>query len=161
MIALYLLAAHLLGDFVLQDRWEATGKFGLKSAEAFNLRARHVVKYLLPFVPIVVWRSPGATDAGAFCALLFLLHFATDARRYRSTLGDTIQWYYDYRVNPEAVTQEWMQHTITQAELIGRPASTRIDPRRPTPNPWPPISLMIDQTLHICQLALVAGLFLS
>ena len=49
MLPLYLIAAHLVGDFVFQTRWQAAAKLTDRYA-----RAAHVSTYLLAFVPVVV-----------------------------------------------------------------------------------------------------------
>ncbi len=140
MIALYLLAAHMVGDYVLQTRWQAVGKFAppgmLDSAESFELRTSHVTSYCLPFIPIAVVYSRDYRYAGAFMVWLFLLHFITDRQRFHSTLGDWFAW--TFNIGYVAPRQEPLP-----------------------PNPWPPLPILIDQSLHIVQLAVLGGLFLS
>jgi Protein of unknown function (DUF3307) len=139
-LVLYLLAAHLVGDFLLQTRWQAVGKFGW-TPEAIWLRGKHVFVYGACFVIALV---PAADHLGnlAFLASLMLLHFLTDSRRFTSTVGDWIAW-----------NLMWAPR---------EPSGYRPDPRvRPLPpNPWPSLPLAIDQTLHIVQIAVLAGLFL-
>lgn len=142
MIALWLLVAHLVGDYLLATRWQATGKFGW-TWKAVALRYRHCCGYVLPFV-IVALCCTGAShhkawDVIGFSVWLFLLHFITDAQRFTSTLGDVIGW---------------------QLQRRSKHARVRM-PLLPAPNPWPPIGLAIDQTLHLIQIAVLAQVFLT
>jgi len=133
VIGLYLLAAHLVGDYLLQTRWQADGKFGWTDG-AMRLRARHCAAYCLPFVPIAVWQNWSAWGpfrVAYFLMLLWALHFFTDAQRFERTPGEWLVW-------------------------------RRRGTRRPLPpNPWPSIGLAIDQSLHVVQIAALAALFLS
>lgn len=164
MIALYLIAAHLVGDFVLQNRWQAADKLTSRRA-----RADHVFFYCVPFVPILMWRfwsHPAVEDQGwralAFLAALYALHFATDSQRFYSTLGDVVQWRIDFWRDPLVIKQEWLSYVVQNAGHGPRAADVSDEAVRwPTPNPWPAIPLMIDQTLHLCQLALLGGLLLA
>jgi hypothetical protein len=141
MLALYLLSAHLLGDYVLSTRWQAEHKL----TDALY-RLRHVTAYSVPFVPIAIVYGGNAWWSADFMLALFLLHYLTDSRRFRSTLGDVVAWRW-------AVTRE-------EGDPFGfRPDTATRDLPLPE-NPWPPIPLMIDQTLHVVQLALLGGLFL-
>lgn len=148
MIALYLLAAHMVGDFVLQTRWQAEAKLSESSA-----RLRHVATYCLPFVPVAfVYGQVGPLDrwsAGMiFIGWLALLHFLTDSVRFRSTLGDVVGWYY------RTHEQRLVELRESFASTIGKTSDSV------PPNPWPPMPILIDQTLHVCQLALLGGLLL-
>lgn len=159
MIGLYLLAAHMVGDFVLQTRWQAAGKF-----DDYRLRARHVAVYCLPFIPIAAWRTisghdgagwhgahAGAWAFAAFMLWLAVLHFVTDSRRFHSTLGDFIAWRFE-SVRRYDVTGE-------MPDVGGyRP---RFAYGRMAPSPWPPLPILLDQSLHAVQLAILGGLFLS
>ena len=171
MIAFYLLAAHLVGDFVVANRWQAAGKLTDR-----RLRAQHTIGYCLPFVPIAFvyghfHGSPRWEVAIAFLLWLLILHYATDSHRFQSTLGDVVQWTYDRRVAPDIAVRSWINFLYgdpvdsTAIPLTKRlEVAADLDARRlrfPPPNPWTPIGLMIDQTLHVCQIALLAGLFLS
>jgi hypothetical protein len=120
VIALYLLAAHLVGDFLIQTRWQALGKL-----EDAALRARHVLAYSLPFIPIVVVEARTGSQALSAFVLLVVLHYVTDSHRFTTTPGEWLVWHAGLREEPLA------------------------------PNPWPPLPLLIDQALHVCQLALV------
>jgi hypothetical protein len=131
VIGLYLLAAHLVGDFLLQTRWQAAQK--LVSA---RVRARHVAAYLIPFVVLLAYLRPSWGRAVAFVCLLAVLHFLTDSRRFTSTPGEWVVW---------AVRRE-------RYGLLVPPLD---------PNPWPAMPLMIDQSLHVVQIAVLGGLLLA
>lgn len=127
MLALFLLAAHLVGDYLLQTRWQALHKFGW-TGKAIEHRARHCTTYVLAFAPVAVVANPD--HAGDFLALLWILHFLTDAQRFTTGFGEAL----------------W----------------TRVRRREPLPpNPWPMLPLAIDQTLHVLQIAVLAGVFLG
>jgi hypothetical protein len=145
---LYLLAAHLLGDFVFQTRWQAAGKFG-RSREARNLRLRHVATYCLPFLAVVGYVAPTWWRALLFLLLLYGLHYLTDRQRIPVTLGDVVAWRTFDRSRREL---EWMRQDDSR--------SARFDVDRLPKNPWPSVGLAIDQTLHVATLALLGGLFL-
>jgi hypothetical protein len=144
VIALYLLAAHLVGDFVFQTRWQAAGKLA-----DWRLRFRHVLVYSLCFVPIAAVYASSAWRGAAFGCLLFVLHYLTDSRRFPSTLGDWVGWRLSYGRGPVA-------GTLKDPGDAERPIYVRLPP-----NPWTPMPLLIDQTLHVCQVALLGGIFLS
>lgn len=148
MIALYLLAAHLVGDYVLQTRWQAARKL---THGAY--RVRHVTAYCLPFVPIAAiygtWGPDRHVSGLLFLLGLWLGHLAIDSRRFTSTLGDWIGWNLGGMAPP---AEKRGVHAAMGAPL------DRLDL---PPNPWQPIALCIDQTLHVCQLALLGGLLLS
>lgn len=144
MIALYLIAAHMIGDYVLQTRWQARWK-----ATDYRYRFRHVVAYCLPFFPIAFVFGRNSFDTWLFMTLLALLHNLTDSRRFHSTLGDVVGW---ARLGQEQRLLEWQD--APAYESLGRTSDSL------PPNPWTPISLLIDQTLHLCQLALLGGLLL-
>lgn len=145
MIALYLLAAHFVGDYALQTRWQAARKF----TDA-GFRTRHVLAYCLPFVPIAFYAAPTWRSAVGFLAGLYVLHFLTDTRRAQSTLGDVVGWWFR---TPAQRLQEWQD--APRYETLGRTSDSL------PPNPWTPIGILIDQTLHLCQLALLGGLLLQ
>jgi hypothetical protein len=69
MLSLYLLAAHMVGDFILQGEWIASRKLS-----DWRVRALHVTLYVIPFALI----SPDAR----FLASLWALHFLVDCRRW-------------------------------------------------------------------------------
>lgn len=102
MIGLELLAAHMVGDYILQNDWMANRK----QRSTMALLA-HCLLYTMCFLPFLEYART-AVHAGLFSALLLLSHAIIDHRRW--TLGST----------------------------------------------WPPKALMIDQTLHIVVLAILA-----
>lgn len=151
MLPLYLLAAHLVGDFVFQTRWQANGKFGW-TEEAVALRVVHVFFYAVAFLPIILWRCWDSTIPAwhptAFFVGLVVLHFLTDSRRFTSTFGDWVAW------NIGGAGPPAEKRGIHAA--MGAP----LDEFDLPPNPWPSVGLAIDQTLHVVQVAVLAGLFL-
>lgn len=157
MLALYLAAAHLFGDFVIQNRWMAESK--LRDP---RIRLQHVLTYGIPFWPIAFLAAGVSWRAGSFLVWMHVLHFLTDSRRFHSTLGDVVQWRLDYWRDPVTVKRSWLTYVTERAESTMRAVDVSDDVARwPTPNPWPVAPLMIDQTLHICQLAILGGLFLT
>lgn len=105
MIALYLISAHMAGDYLFQTHWMAAGKLG-----SWWPRFIHVLVYTACFIPVALAEGSGAR-AAAFLGALYVLHFLTDSHRWR------------------------------------------------TANPWPPMPILHDQSLHAVQLALLGGLF--
>lgn len=150
MIALYLIASHMVGDYMFQNRWHAARKFTNRWE-----RALHVAWYGCAFTPVVAFYAPSQLDGIAFVVLLVVLHFITDSRRYLSNLGDVLGWRFrqEFR-RPGAKQREWRNQY--KGNL---PLGTRYD--RTPPNPWPGLPLMIDQTYHLVQIAVLAGLFLT
>lgn len=146
MLPLYLLAAHLFGDYLLQNRWMARRKL-----DSRRWRTYHVTVYTLPFLPIVALYAHTWTRGVLFVVLLFVLHWLTDSRQFRSTFGDFIHWH--LVVKPEQRRKEW-RHSNG-----GTDASEAIVGRLP-PNTWPLVSSAVDQTLHVIQLAVLGGIFL-
>lgn len=151
MIGLYLLA-HMVGDFVLQTRWQAAGKIDDRPT-----RLRHVLGYCVPFVPIAAiygqWWGPGNWTGPEFMLLLGTLHFATDSRRFHSTLGDVIAWWLPPWF---VISDDLYVRRERDKKVFVRPRDVKLEP-----NPWPPMPILVDQTLHVCQLALLGGLFLT
>lgn len=142
MLALYLLAAHLVGDFFLQSRTMA-----LLKLEDPWVRFRHVLAYGLAFVPLVAWVTwdMAAWRPLGFMAALGALHFATDSRRLRSNLMDWIEWRVQGDERPRNVDHNW-RHPVFEPL---------------PPNPWGPLPIVLDQTLHVVQLAVLGGVFLA
>lgn len=139
MLGLYLLAAHMVGDFLFQSRWQAAEKLTDRRS-----RARHVFSYTLAFAPLALLSAP-LGRAGAFLGLLFVLHYATDSRRFRSSVGDVLGWRFGLSDRD-------------RFRILGGAAPDYRGPLEP--NPWPAMPLMIDQTLHVVQLAALGALFL-
>lgn len=144
MTPLYLLAAHLVGDFVFQTRWQATEKF----TEPW-CRLRHATTYALPFIPIAVVFSPRWEWALNFMIALWFFHFLTDSRRFHSTLGDWVAW---QTMSGAEREREWSRPTY---ETYGNTSDSL------PPNPWSGVPIMVDQALHLVQLAVLGGVFLS
>lgn len=145
MISLYLLASHMVGDFIFQNRWHSERKLDDPLE-----RAWHVLWYTLAFAPVVYITAPPVWKGAAFSGCLFVLHFLTDSRRFHSTLGDVLGW-------------SFRREFSDQWEWDRGPAGEPINQRRVAllPNPWPAMPLMIDQTLHVVQIAVLGGLFLT
>jgi hypothetical protein len=144
VISLYLIAAHYVGDFMLQTRWQAEAKLYY-----WRVRVRHVLAYSLPFVVLLVYMHPPLWKAVAFYVLLCGAHFGTDSRRFTSTVGDRFAW----------VGMSDAQHEAHYAERRLARGGTR--PLPLPPNPWEALPIMIDQSLHLVQIAILGGLFLA
>jgi hypothetical protein len=140
MTALVLLACHLVGDFIFQTRWQSAHKL-----DDWRYRARHVATYALAFLP-VVFIADNAYNLPLFFFGLVALHFLTDSRRFYSTLGDVLVW---PTFPVEERRRQWME---TKGMHIGKTMEDM------PPNPWPPLFIVIDQTLHIAQLAILGWL---
>lgn len=149
MIVLWLLVAHLTGDYLLQTRWQANGKFGWDRVER-ELRIRHCAGYAACFAPVAVWYAPNWPAALMFMVLLFAAHFLTDAQRFTRTPGEWLWWHV-------------LGGDTTDPEKRGVHAAMGADTTKfdLPPNPWKPISLAIDQTLHLIQIAVLAELLLT
>lgn len=158
MIVLWLIIAHLVGDYLFQTRWQANGKFGW-TADAMWLRIRHVHGYVAAFVPAAFVYAPRLSGAFAFLMFLAVVHFLTDAQRFKSTPGEWLVW------NLGIVSDETKIDAHTRQELLAgmlvSSAPAKADGLRIPPNPWPSIGLAIDQTLHLIQIAVLAELFLT
>lgn len=184
MLPLYLLAAHMIGDFVLQTRWQAAGKL-----TDSRLRRRHVLVYCVPFVPIALayggfdpdapWVVNEATGrvwgALVFLGWLAFMHYLTDSRRFRSTLGDVIAWRVAARRDPTVAVTTWLDYlygdrvpgVMPNARLPLDERARAVENitsggrlRFPPPNPWGSAPILIDQSLHVAQVAVLAGMFL-
>lgn len=79
MRSLDLLAAHLVGDYVLQTNYQATNKLSDPYA-----RAEHVTTYHIPFLIAGVATRTHYGRLAAFLVLSWIAHFATDSRRWAS-----------------------------------------------------------------------------
>lgn len=156
MIALYLLAAHMAGDFVLQTRWQAAGKFGW-TPQAMDLRLRHCAVYTLCFLPAVLAAHPSSEwRIDAFVVALFVLHWLTDSRRFNSTLGDVLAWRFSVDAETKITAHE-RPAGLPNATFRHRTGDGLTLP----PSPWGPLPILIDQTLHLIQIAALAGLLLT
>lgn len=79
MISLLMLAAHMLGDYVLQTNYMAANKF-----TSHKVRALHVSLYTLCFIPVTLYAKVGYLNSFSFLGLVWLTHFITDCRRWAS-----------------------------------------------------------------------------
>lgn len=107
MLGLDLLAAHMLGDFVLQTEHMAQHKL-----RNWRVRALHVTVYCVPFLLLVWLHGPGLASGATFVGLVWVTHFLLDSRRWGT--GST----------------------------------------------WQHKSMMVDQSLHVATLAVLARLLL-
>lgn len=173
LISLYLIAAHFVGDYLLQSRWQAARK--LTHA---GVRFRHVCLYSLPFVPIAVvyahhrWPASSVHQTWGvfdFMLLLFVLHFLTDSRRFRSSPGDVLGWTWKRLRDPGFAAVSWINYLYGVEAAGVEPLAWRLDKvqnidagtlRWPPPNPWAPMPLLIDQSLHLAQIAILGAVFL-
>jgi hypothetical protein len=83
MIALALLAAHMIGDYITQTGWMAANKLN-----NWRARAIHVSVYTAGFIPVALLTKLTWSMVLLFVALVWATHFITDCRRWAS--GD--QW---------------------------------------------------------------------
>jgi hypothetical protein len=102
MLGLDLLAAHMLGDFMLQ-----TEDVALRKLDNWRVRALHVAVYCLPFLLLVALYRPGVWQSALFVALLGVSHFAIDSRRWAS--GSS--W------APKQILVDQTMHIVTLAAL--------------------------------------------
>lgn len=77
MRGLDLLAAHLVGDYILQSDHMAVNK--LTDA---RVRAEHVTAYHVPFLVAGIATGVNTKRLAAFLALSWAAHFVTDSRRW-------------------------------------------------------------------------------
>lgn len=78
-IGLDIIAAHMLGDYILQNDWMAANKF--KSAW---VRTVHVFCYCLPFVAVAWLHAESWQNGLWFVLAVFGTHWLTDCRRWAS-----------------------------------------------------------------------------
>lgn len=74
---LAMLAAHAVGDFLLQTQYMVEHKL-----EDPGVRARHVTVYTAAFVPVAFLFRANTRRAALFLALVWTTHFVTDSRRW-------------------------------------------------------------------------------
>ena len=79
MDGLGLIAAHLVGDFVLQTEYMAVNKL-----HNVNVRVYHVTVYCLPFLIWFIFERIPLWEIVQFVLLLWVLHFIVDSRRWAS-----------------------------------------------------------------------------
>lgn len=79
MIALALLAAHMVGDYILQTGWMAANKLN-----HWWPRFIHVCLYTLCFWPVLMATELDGWHTAQFLGLVWVTHFITDSRRWAS-----------------------------------------------------------------------------
>lgn len=102
--AMDLLAAHMLGDYILQTNEEAINKF-----YDIEYLQSHVIKYMLAFVPVTLLSKRKVSDKICFLLLLYATHLITDSRRWAS--GE--EW------APKPILVDQALHAI-QLAILGR-----------------------------------------
>lgn len=80
MLAMYLLAAHMAGDYLFQSSWMAANKLRDR-----NARALHVLVYTACFVPAALAAHVSGSHVALFLYLLASAHYITDSRRWRTS----------------------------------------------------------------------------
>ncbi len=75
--SLDLLAAHMIGDYILQ-----TDEMAKKKLEDSTVRAHHVTRYCLPFVAVGLTSKASLVRVAAFVAFVWITHFVTDSKRW-------------------------------------------------------------------------------
>lgn len=108
MIGIDFLAAHMLGDYILQ-----THDMSQRKLTHAGIRALHVTIYTLCFVPFLWLLNLPLDRCVLFLALCWITHFITDSRRWRS--GEQ----------------------------------------------WPPLPILVDQSIHAVTLAVLAHVCFS
>lgn len=105
MISIDFIAAHMLGDYIVQSLFP-----GMATQKLTNhkVRAVHVTTYVMGFVPFLYLLQLPLPNCVCFCVLNWASHFITDSRRWAS--GDD----------------------------------------------WPPLPIMVDQSIHAVTLALLS-----
>jgi len=79
MISLYIIAAHLTGDFILQ-----TDKMAQKKFDSHTWRTIHVIVYTMTFVPVVLVTSL----PWLFLLAVAIPHWIIDTRRWAEPKDD-------------------------------------------------------------------------
>lgn len=102
MDALTLLAAHMVGDYILQTHHQAIHKL-----TSPLVRAAHVTTYTLCFIPSAWLAGLSLSMAALFLALVWVTHFIVDSRRWAS--GE--QW------TPKPILVDQAIHLVVLAVL--------------------------------------------
>jgi TRAP-type uncharacterized transport system fused permease subunit len=79
-MTLYALAAHAVGDFLLQPTWMGENKLDSRA-----IRALHVVVYTVAFVPVVIASKWTKRQSVTFLGIVATTHFAIDSDRWSDT----------------------------------------------------------------------------
>jgi hypothetical protein len=104
LIALYIIAAHMAGDYLLQ-----THNMAMKKLTDWYVRMQHVWVYSMCFVPVAHLAHVSDGRALAFLYSNFAVHFVIDSRRWAS--GEV--W------PPRPVLIDQSLHAVTLAVLAG------------------------------------------
>lgn len=80
MIAMWLIAAHMAGDYLFQSAYMAANKL-----HDDVVRLAHVTVYTACFVPIAIHYADRPAMALFFLFFLFVTHFLTDSNRWRTS----------------------------------------------------------------------------
>jgi hypothetical protein len=78
------LVCHLAGDLLLQTEWQALTKVrGLGDREGRRALLAHVLTYILPYLPALLWigEERGALRAVVVALLIFVPHIIIDDGR--------------------------------------------------------------------------------
>ncbi len=79
MKSIDLLAAHMIGDYILQTNEEAVNKF-----TDFNQLFSHCIKYTMAFIPFLIVDKSSMDRKMLFGYLMLATHLLTDRRRWAS-----------------------------------------------------------------------------
>jgi hypothetical protein len=153
MLPLYLLASHMAGDYLLQTRWQAATKL----TDPW-VRSLHVLGYTAAFIPAAAVAGVPWQEAVTFLGFLAALHWLTDSRRIRSTLGDWLEWQTMSDRGKIDEHERVRAHPTLGAVRIRHKTA---DGLKLPPNPWEPMPILIDQSLHLIQIAVLAGWLLT
>ncbi len=97
-----LLAAHMVGDYILQTNDEAVNKF-----YDVNKLMDHCFKYTMAFLPFVLVTDSSIERKVAFLMSVYVTHILTDSRRWAS--GE--EW------PPKPILVDQAIHAVTLALL--------------------------------------------
>jgi hypothetical protein len=78
------LVCHLAGDLLLQTEWQALTKVrGWGDREGRRALVAHVLTYILPYLPVLIWIGDerGALRAVVVALLIFVPHLVIDDGR--------------------------------------------------------------------------------
>lgn len=76
MLALWIIALHMFGDYVVQTHWIAMGKL-----DSWKVRTVHVALYSAPFAVLAAYLG-GTWQPWAFPLLVAIPHWLTDSVRW-------------------------------------------------------------------------------
>lgn len=104
MLGLDLIAAHMLGDYILQTDEMAKAKL-----TDWRVRLWHVITYSWAFVLVGMWHTRDLRQSLLFALAVAVTHFITDSKRWAS--GE--KW------PPKPILVDQTIHLITLA-VLGR-----------------------------------------